>query len=86
MTFAFGGLESRMVLNELQNRMIWFQFLRIENILLFYKETTTEFFSYENNKQFEVQFYPNQNHSISTEIATFHLFTRITDFILNHLQ
>ena len=37
------------------------------------------------NKQFEMQFYPNKNHSIYGGYTRFHLFTRITDFILENL-
>jgi dipeptidyl-peptidase-4 len=39
----------------------------------------------EDNKQFEMQFYPDQNHNISGDNSTFHLYTCITDFILNDL-
>lgn len=39
-----------------------------------------------NNKQFEMQFYPNSDHGISTGKNTrFHLYTRMTDFILDNL-
>ena len=38
------------------------------------------------NKQFEMQFYPNSNHGIYTgKNTTFHLYTRLTDFILENL-
>jgi len=37
------------------------------------------------DKQFEMQFYPNQNHNISEGNAYYHLFCRITDFILSNL-
>jgi len=37
------------------------------------------------NKQFEMQFYPNKNHSIYGGYTRFHLFTRMTDFILENL-
>jgi dipeptidyl-peptidase 4 len=40
----------------------------------------------EANKQFESQFYPNSNHGIYTGMnTTFHLYTRMTDFILSNL-
>ncbi len=35
------------------------------------------------NKQFEQFFYPNRNHGIYGGITRFHLFTRMTNFILN---
>jgi len=38
------------------------------------------------NKQFEMQFYPNSNHGIYTGPNTrYHLYNRLTDFILEHL-
>ncbi|NVN95115.1 MAG: S9 family peptidase [Bacteroidetes bacterium] len=37
------------------------------------------------NKQFEMQFYPNKNHSIYGGITRFHLYTRMTEFILKNL-
>lgn len=37
------------------------------------------------NKQFEMQFYPNKNHSIYGGYTRFHLYKRMTDFILNNL-
>jgi dipeptidyl-peptidase-4 len=38
------------------------------------------------NKQFDEQFYPNSNHGIYTgKNTTFHLYTRMTDFILKNL-
>jgi dipeptidyl-peptidase-4 len=37
------------------------------------------------NKQFEMQFYPNKNHSIYGGFTRFHLYKRMTDFILNNL-
>ncbi len=38
------------------------------------------------NKQFEQQFYPNSNHGIYTgRNTTFHLYTRMTNFLLEHL-
>ena len=37
------------------------------------------------NKQFEMQFYPNKNHSIYGGYTRYHLFTRMTDFILENL-
>ncbi len=37
------------------------------------------------NKQFEMQFYPNKNHGISGGNTTFHLYTRMTEFILENL-
>ena len=37
------------------------------------------------NKQFEMQYYPNRNHSIYGGKTRLHLFTRMTNFILNNL-
>jgi dipeptidyl-peptidase-4 len=37
------------------------------------------------NKSFEMQFYPNKNHSISGGNTTLHLYTRMTEFILENL-
>jgi Dipeptidyl aminopeptidases/acylaminoacyl-peptidases len=38
------------------------------------------------NKQFEQQFYPNSNHGIYTgRNTTFHLYTRMTNFLFKHL-
>jgi dipeptidyl-peptidase-4 len=37
------------------------------------------------NKQFEMQFYPNKNHSIYGGFTRFHLYTRMTEFILKNL-
>ena len=38
------------------------------------------------NKQFEMQFYPNSNHGIyAGKNTTFHLYTRMTEFILKNL-
>ncbi len=37
------------------------------------------------NKQFETQFYPNKNHGIYGGNTTFHLYTRMTNFILENL-
>lgn len=37
------------------------------------------------NKQFEMMFYPNKNHSIYGGYTRFHLYKRMTDFILNNL-
>ena len=37
------------------------------------------------NKQFEMQFYPNKNHSIYGGYTRIHLFKRMTDFILENL-
>jgi dipeptidyl-peptidase 4 len=39
----------------------------------------------EADKDFEMQFYPDRNHGISDTNATFHLFQRITDFIIDNL-
>jgi dipeptidyl-peptidase 4 len=39
----------------------------------------------EKDKPFEMQFFPNQDHSISGGNCTFYLFTRITDFIFTNL-
>lgn len=39
------------------------------------------------NKQFEMQLYPNSNHGIYTGKNTrYHLYSKMTSFILNHLQ
>ncbi|MDB5012331.1 MAG: Dipeptidyl-peptidase, partial [Daejeonella sp.] len=37
------------------------------------------------NKQFEQAYYPNKNHGIYGGNTTFHLYTRLTDFILKNL-
>jgi dipeptidyl-peptidase-4 len=37
------------------------------------------------NKQFETYYYPNRNHGIHGENATRHLFTKLTDFVLEKL-
>jgi len=37
------------------------------------------------NKQFEMQFYPNKNHSIYGGYTRLHLYKRMTDFIINNL-
>jgi len=37
------------------------------------------------NKQFEMQFYPNKNHSIYGGNTRFHLYNRMTEFILKNL-
>jgi dipeptidyl-peptidase-4 len=37
------------------------------------------------NKQFEIHYYPNRNHSIAGDNATMHLFTKITHFIQSKL-
>ena len=37
------------------------------------------------NRQFEMQVYPDKNHSVSGGNTTLHLYTRMTDFILNNL-
>ncbi|MFP4367759.1 MAG: S9 family peptidase [Bacteroidales bacterium] len=37
------------------------------------------------NKQFDMQFYPNKNHGIYGGNTTYHLYTRMTDYILNNL-
>jgi len=37
------------------------------------------------NKQFEMQFYPNKNHSIYGGNTRYHLFTRLTEFVLKNL-
>jgi len=37
------------------------------------------------NKQFEMQFYPNKEHSIYGGYTRYHLYTRMTDFILENL-
>jgi len=39
----------------------------------------------QSNKQFEMQFYPNKNHGIYGGNTTFHLYTRMTEFILENL-
>jgi len=37
------------------------------------------------NKQFDMQIYPNKAHSISGGVTRFHLFTKITDYLLENL-
>jgi dipeptidyl-peptidase-4 len=37
------------------------------------------------NRQFEMQLYPNKNHSIYGGYTRYHLYKRMTDFILNNL-
>lgn len=37
------------------------------------------------NKQFEMQFYPNKNHGIYGGSTTIHLYTRMTEFIMENL-
>ena len=37
------------------------------------------------NKQFETYYYPNRNHGIYGDNATLHLFTKLTDFVLEKL-
>lgn len=37
------------------------------------------------NKQFEMQIYPNKNHGIYGGVTTYHLFKRITEFLLKNL-
>ncbi|MGD2034771.1 MAG: S9 family peptidase [Bacteroidales bacterium] len=37
------------------------------------------------NKQFDMQIYPNKNHSIYGGNTTYHLYKRMTDYILNYL-
>ena len=37
------------------------------------------------NKQFDMQFYPDKNHGIYGGNTTYHLYTRMTDYILNNL-
>ncbi len=37
------------------------------------------------DKQFDMQFYPNRNHGISGGNTSYHLYTRMTDFILKYL-
>lgn len=39
-----------------------------------------------NNKQFHMMIYPNKNHSIYGGNTRFHLFTRITDFLMGQLK
>ena len=39
----------------------------------------------DSNKQFEMQFYPNKNHGIYGGTTRFHLYTRMTDFLLKNL-
>ncbi len=39
----------------------------------------------ENNKQFDMQFYPNRNHGIYGGNSTIHLYTKMTDFIEENL-
>jgi dipeptidyl-peptidase-4 len=38
------------------------------------------------DKQFEMQFYPNRNHSIYGGNTRYHLYTRMTDFLLDNLK
>lgn len=40
----------------------------------------------EANKQFELQLYPNKNHGIFGGNTTFHLYTKMTDFLLKNLK
>jgi len=37
------------------------------------------------NKQFEMAYYPNKNHGIYGGTTRLHLYTKMTDFVLNHL-
>ncbi len=37
------------------------------------------------NKAFEQAYYPNKNHNISGGVTSVHLYTKLTDFILNNL-
>ena len=37
------------------------------------------------DKQFEMQFYPNKDHRIDGGNTAFHLYTRMTEFILENL-
>jgi len=37
------------------------------------------------NKQFDMQFYPNKNHSIRGGYTRYHLFKKMTDYILENL-
>ena len=37
------------------------------------------------NKQFETYYYPNRNHNIDSDNATMHLFTKLTNFVLEKL-
>ncbi len=37
------------------------------------------------NKQFDMQFYPNKNHGIYGGNTSFHLYTRMTEFVLENL-
>jgi dipeptidyl-peptidase-4 len=39
----------------------------------------------ENNIQFEMQFYPDKGHSIRGGYTSYHLYKRMTDFILENL-
>ncbi len=39
----------------------------------------------DSDKQFEMLFYPNRNHRISGGNTTFHLYTRMTEFVLENL-
>ncbi len=38
------------------------------------------------NKQFDLMFYPNKNHGIYGGNTRYHLYTRITDFLLENLK
>jgi dipeptidyl-peptidase 4 len=50
-------------------------------------QNTTELISslVEKNKQFELMVYPNKNHGIYGGNTTYHLYTKMTNFILNNL-
>ncbi len=37
------------------------------------------------NKQFEMHFYPNKNHGIYGGNTSYHLYKRMTDFVLGNL-
>jgi dipeptidyl-peptidase-4 len=37
------------------------------------------------NRQFDMQIYTDKNHGISGGNTNFHLYTRMTDYILNNL-
>jgi len=40
----------------------------------------------EADKQFEMQFYPNKNHGIYGGNTRYHLYTRMTEFLLQNLK
>jgi len=53
--------------------------VHVQNTMMFAEELVQA------DKQFEMQVYPNKNHGIYGGNTTFHLYTRMTDFILANL-